>query len=483
MKLQRTSHLKTKLSKIAILLLSLTIFASACSGSGKEFVEDTDSSTTEETSESETETSESEAADSESSSDAEEAESEASAADEEEEEEIECPWDVGWKSGSSAWGTGSSLLEDARLGAHDEYDRFVLEFKSEDPIPSSYNIMWLAVEHTGEVGVLTVDSPAGDVFLQVAVGASYTSASLNASYFSGPYRVTNPLLGNVQEAVSVGDEDGRIVWLLGAAEANGFRVFELEDPARLVVDVCIGDTSTTKGEDCIASGMPPALCGGLFDYTGGYTGPHSELSEECPPVPELTATAFTTTSYFADLDGDGDDEEAFTYYETFDEGMYLRVINGSDKIDYLLASGGTAFVPSGNAVVGAIDLQNDDKPELFVTDQGGSPGSPRGVSLFQIDDCELDRIKNHGTDSTFYLSVGFWSAGGHGYGIDCVSAAPVLKGLHSYPSSMPPVTTWLWTRTTYELLADNTMIEVSVSDEFSGIEVPWDQGFNSCEFE
>ena len=105
--------------------------------------------------------------------------------------------------------------------------------------------------------------------------------------------------------------------------------------------------------------------------------------------------------------------------------MYLRVINGSDKIDYLLASG--AYVPSGNAVVGAIDLQTDDEPELFVTTQGGSHGSPRNVLLFQIEDCELVPIKRHGTDFNFSLSVGYWSAGGHSYGIDCVGGAPVLK--------------------------------------------------------
>ena len=143
---------------------------------------------------------------------------------------------MGWKSasstgggvGSSAWGTGDSLLEDARLGAHDDYDRFVLEFKSGDPIPSSYNIMWLAVEHTGAEGVLDVASPAGDVFLEIGVGASYMSSNANAPYFTGPYRITNPLL--VQEAVSVGDSDGRITWQLGSNEANGFGVFEKNLP-------------------------------------------------------------------------------------------------------------------------------------------------------------------------------------------------------------------------------------------------------------
>ena len=497
MKFQKKSGIRKLFSKAGILLLAVITFASAC-GDSKEYSEDDGSSSMADSSESSSVVSdvdegEDHTSDEESHTEIGEGEDEDDTFTDDTEEAVECPWDVGWKSasstgggvGSSAWGTGDSLLEDVRLGAHDDYDRFVLEFKSGDPIPSSYNIMWLAVEHTGAEGVLDVASPAGDVFLEIGVGASYMSSNANAPYFTGPYRITNPLLGNVQEAVSVGDSDGRITWQLGSNEANGFRVFELEEPSRLVIDVCISDASTTKGEDCIDSGMPPGLCGALFDYTGGYTGPHSELSESepCPAVPELTATAFTTPSYFTDLDGDGDNEEAFTYYETYDEGMYLRVIDGPDKIDYLLAGGG-AYIPSGNAVVGAIDLQTDDEPELFVTTQGGSPGSPRNVLLFQIEDCELVPIKKHGTDFNFSLSVGNWSAGGHSYGIDCVGGAPVLRELHSYPgSSTPPVTTWLWTRTTHELLPDNTMEEVSISDEFSGSEVPWSVSFNSCVFE
>ena len=503
MRHQNILGIKTPFSKAGFLFLALIVFASACTSGSKEYSEDGESSSLADSSETSSVVSDVDEEEDghDTSSDGSHPEigegedEDDTYTDDTEEEAIECPWDVGWKSasstgggvGSSAWGTGSSLLEEARLGAHDDYDRFVLEFKSGDPIPSSYNVMWLAVEHTGAGGVLDVVSPSGDVFLEIGVGASYMSPDANAPYFTGPYRITNPLLENVQEAVSVGASDGRITWQLGSNEANGFRVFELEEPSRLVIDVCIGDISTTKGEDCIASGMPPGLCGALFDYTGGYTGAHGEHEEifgsgECPTVPELTPTAFTTTSYFTDLDGDGDNEEAFTYYETYEEGMYLRVVDGSDKIDYLLATG--AYIPGGNAVVGAIDLQNDESPELFVSSQGGSPGSPLSISLFQIEDCALVEIKRHGTDSVFGFSVGYASAAGRGFGVDCVTDAPVLKILRSYPgSSTPPVSTWLWTRTTHELLSDNTMIEVSISDEFSGSEVPWSEGFNSCDFE
>ena len=41
---------------------------------------------------------------------------------EEEEEPVECPWDVGMKTGDTSYGPGSSFLVDARVGAHTEYD-------------------------------------------------------------------------------------------------------------------------------------------------------------------------------------------------------------------------------------------------------------------------------------------------------------------------------------------------------------------------
>ena len=89
--------------------------------------------------------------------------------------------------------------------------------------------------------------------------------------------------------------------------------------------------------------MPPGLCSALFDLTTLELTRNIPKLSGCPSLPEISSDAFTTASYFVDLDGDGDNEEAFTYYETYDEGIYLRVINGVDKIDYLLNSGAHIF--------------------------------------------------------------------------------------------------------------------------------------------
>ena len=86
--------------------------------------------------------------------------------DEEVVEEIPCAWDVGWKKGTSAWGTGTSRTEDARLGSHSEYDRFVLEFNADDPDPENYNVMWMASPMSPGGGPFPVDEPRGEVFLK-----------------------------------------------------------------------------------------------------------------------------------------------------------------------------------------------------------------------------------------------------------------------------------------------------------------------------
>lgn len=467
-------------------MLVLSLFSFGCSSSEKAFVEDEDTSV-DETIEESTEITDMTDSPPVDEADPEEGPSldDETISDEEVVEEIPCAWDVGWKKGASAWGTGTSRTEDARLGSHSEYDRFVLEFSADDPDPENYNVMWMASPMSPGGGPFPVDEPRGEVFLEVRVGATYLAGNAGDSY-EGPDVLSGSSLINIQEAVNVGEFDGQIVWLLGANEANGFRVFQLEDPPRLVVDVCVVDASETKGADCLDSGMPPGLCSALFDFD--YAGAHSEHAEAfgsggCPALPDVSSDAFTTASYFVDLDGDGDNEEAFTYYETYDEGIYLRVINGVDKIDYLLNSG--AYVPGGNAVVGAIDLQADDKPELFVTTLSGSPGGPRGVYLFQINECTLVTVQEHGTGSDFTMAVGYASAAGRGYGVNCVEGAPVLRQLMSNPDydAGPPATTWFWTITTHELLSDNTMQEVSVSPEYSGGTIPWSNDFNDCVFE
>ena len=126
-------------------MLVLSLFNFGCSSSEKAFVEDEDTSV-DETIEESTEVIDVTDSPPVDEADPEEVTSldDETISDEEVVEEIPCAWDVGWKKGTSAWGTGTSRTEDARLGSHSEYDRFVLEFNADDPDPENYNVMWMA---------------------------------------------------------------------------------------------------------------------------------------------------------------------------------------------------------------------------------------------------------------------------------------------------------------------------------------------------
>tara|TARA_B100000686_G_scaffold334276_1_gene401316 strand:- start:201 stop:1667 length:1467 start_codon:yes stop_codon:yes gene_type:complete len=471
----------------AILVAIFLIFATACSSSDVKVADESDIPAIEETGggTGEAESSETEETTTGTTAEeTEESETEVAIEEEEEVEEVfECPWDVGMKTGDTSYGPGSSFLVDARVGAHTDYDRFVLEFESGDATPDSYVISWTTLRPERDGSGLPVDVD-GDVFLSFSIGASLINWDGAEEFYDGPTSLSSPLFGNLVEVESGGYFEGRMLWAIGANEANGFQVLELEDPPRLVVDVCVTDASGTKGEDCIDSGMHPSLCGALFEYTGGYSGPHAEHAEmfgsgECPSIPPASYSSWgVSSSYYADLNGDGDDEEAFTYVDEDSDELHLRIIDGADQADYLISS--TSFGPG--SITGALDLQADDSPELFVYINGATPAM-RTYKLFQLNGCEISIIQSTDTGSDFQLSAGYVPAAGASAGIRCVSGAPVLRQLNGGPADGPPATTWEWAITTHELLSDNTMNEVSVSETFSGSEIPWSTGFNSCTFE
>ena len=471
----------------AILVALFVLFATACSSGDVKVADESNIPASEETGDGteEAESEETEETSTETTAEGTE-ESETGEAEEVEEEAAvayECPWDVGMKTGDTSYGPGSSFLVDARVGAHTDYDRFVLEFESGDATPDSYIINWSTLRPEGDGSGLPVDV-AGDVFLSFSIGASLINWDGAEEFYGGPTSLSSSLFGNLVEVESGGYFEGRMLWAIGANEANGFRVLELEDPTRLVVDVCVTDASSTKGEDCIDSGMNPSLCGALFEYAGGYSGPHAEHAEifgsgECPSIPPASYSSWgVSSSYYADLNGDGDNEEAFTYVDEDSNELHLRIIDGADQADYLISS--SSFGPG--SIAGALDLQADDSPELFVYINGATPAM-RSYILFQLSGCEISVIQKTATGSDFQLMAGYVPAAGASAGIRCVSGAPVLRQLNGGPADGPPATTWEWSITTYELLSDNTMEEVSISEIFSGSEIPWSTGFNDCTFE
>ncbi len=147
-----------------------------------------------------------------------------------------------WPYRSPSGESQNLLMVDARLGAHFDFDRFVLEF---DPNPSgnvlgppdSYSIQWVS-QPPIQFGSGQPIEVEGTEYLEILLHAyAYSRSSVPAEY-EGPTDVQARGTLNVIEAVFGGEVEGKMVWAIGVNNRAGFRVLEIPDPPRLVIDIC-----------------------------------------------------------------------------------------------------------------------------------------------------------------------------------------------------------------------------------------------------
>ena len=177
---------------------------------------------------------------------------------EEESSEPACTWNVAPKIAGNFPLSGGDILADARIGAQDGYDRLVLEFVASGSVPESYEIKYVFNNSGGEIITVSdnlhLESQVqGNAALQIILAGSHEDVVNNIVIYEGPNTLSSSLMGNITEAKFAGSHAGLILWGIGVEEANGFRVFELADPPRVVIDVCIADESDKLAE-CLAAG-------------------------------------------------------------------------------------------------------------------------------------------------------------------------------------------------------------------------------------
>jgi hypothetical protein len=123
-----------------------------------------------------------------------------------------------------------------RAAGHDGYDRFVMEFAANSEVPS-YHIArqrGATFFQDGSGDPLTLPGSAG-----ITIGAHMASGwdmNKGEPTYTGPNRfATHGRL--MTDAASTGDFEGYVSWGVGLQRAACYRVFELANPPRLVVDV------------------------------------------------------------------------------------------------------------------------------------------------------------------------------------------------------------------------------------------------------
>ena len=167
-------------------------------------------------------------------------------------------WNVAPKIAGDSYISGGDILTDARIGAQDGYDRFVLEFDSAGSTPESFNIGYVFDQNGGSTTNVSDDihlgvEIEGSIALQVVVGGSHWDVPNNVKIYDGPDSFSSPLMGNIIEARFGGSHAGIILWGIGVQEANGYRILELSNPPRLVIDICTVDDSD-KLTECLNAG-------------------------------------------------------------------------------------------------------------------------------------------------------------------------------------------------------------------------------------
>lgn len=129
-------------------------------------------------------------------------------------------------------GQHPGVLKEVRTASHPTFDRVVFEFEGK-AIPG-YRLEYVdkPVRHCGSGDAVEV---AGDGWLSVTFTPAQAHTDAGEATVQERERRLN--LRVLKEAESICDFEGEVAWLLGVASPNRYRVIELADPARLVVDI------------------------------------------------------------------------------------------------------------------------------------------------------------------------------------------------------------------------------------------------------
>jgi len=129
--------------------------------------------------------------------------------------------------------SGASVtVTDIRLGRHDGFDRVVFEIGGEGT--PGWDVRY--VDEAASQGSGDPVEVAGDALLQVTLtGAGYPYDTGLAEYAGGPTTAAGTEV--VTEVVFDATYEGTTVAFVGTAARTPFRVYALENPARVVVEV------------------------------------------------------------------------------------------------------------------------------------------------------------------------------------------------------------------------------------------------------
>jgi hypothetical protein len=207
-------------------------------------------------------------------------------------------------------GTGGFATQtDVRVGKHEAYDRIVLEF-AEDVIPA-YDIEYVT-EPQYTCGQGSPVSVEGTVTLRVRLSGARIND--DAGEMTIPSRSLMPGLPGIREAREICAFEGEVTWLVGLDVDREFRLFLLQEPGRIVIDIAHTDCA-----DCATPGGSGGMAGVVF---AGPMCPVEQAGVNCPDrLADVTFEVQTPTSTVASVDTGADGQ----YLVPLDAGDYQVV--------------------------------------------------------------------------------------------------------------------------------------------------------------
>jgi hypothetical protein len=124
------------------------------------------------------------------------------------------------------------VLRAVRTGRHESFDRVVFEFEG-NAIPG-YHVEYVD-KPVRDCGAGQVVPLAGEGFLLIQMQPAYAHTEAGAPTIQN--RQQAPNLPIIKEMKLICDFEADVQWALGLSSPNRYRVLELTNPARLVVDI------------------------------------------------------------------------------------------------------------------------------------------------------------------------------------------------------------------------------------------------------
>jgi hypothetical protein len=134
--------------------------------------------------------------------------------------------------------TPKAVLTAVRTAHQPGFDRVVLEFR-DNAVPG-----WAVSSKTGQPVQDGSGKPvavAGQAYLFVRMAdAGEADPQTGQIVYTGSTRITPADAVVITEVVATGDFEGVLSWAIGLRTGSPFRVSELKDPARIVIDIQTG---------------------------------------------------------------------------------------------------------------------------------------------------------------------------------------------------------------------------------------------------